>query len=79
MDGIHSSPKDDTYATRRMVAQRMISTQRSVLKEHGFDTEGGGGEGGFNTGGGGKKGSFNMQSGSGEDGSRGGIIYSTGT
>ena len=36
--------------------QRMISTQRSVEKEHSFDTEGCGGEG-----------SFNMIGGSGED------------
>ena len=31
----------------RTVAQRMISTRRSVEEEHSFDTEGCGGDGGF--------------------------------
>ena len=34
---------------RRTVAQKTLSTRRSVVKEHGLDTEGGGKEGGFNT------------------------------
>ena len=40
-----------TILTQRTVAQRMISTWRSVDEEHSFDTEGGGREGGFNNGG----------------------------
>ena len=33
------------------------------MKEHGFDTEGGGREGGFNTEGGGREGGFNTEGG----------------
>ena len=41
--------KSAPILTRRTVAQRTISTRRMVVEEHGFDTEGGGGEGNFNT------------------------------
>ena len=43
------------------VAQKTISTQRSVVKDHGFGTEGGGKEGGFNTRGSGKEGQVSIR------------------
>ena len=54
--------------TQRLVAERTISIQRTVVEENSF-----------NMGEGGKKGGFNTEGGGGEDGSAGGIRYSTGT
>ena len=71
VDGIHSG--EAAYLSRRhsksqrylyaedRVAQRTISTRRTVVEEHGFDMEGGGGEGGFNTEDGSGEGGFNTE------------------
>ena len=66
--------------TQRAVAERTISIRRTVVEEHGFNTEGGGvedgsntkgdgGEDGSNTEGGGVEDGSNTKGGGGEDGS----------
>ena len=67
---VKSSAKRQKTVTlmQKVVIERTVLIQRTIVEEHGFNTGGGGKEGGFHTKGGG-----------GEDGSGGGIIYSTGT
>lgn len=47
-----STVKKTTVLMQKMVAERMMSTRRTIVKEHGFNMEGSCGEGGFDTKGG---------------------------